>query len=355
MLPAPRRCRPPPDELLRTLRLRRLRRRWAWETGELRRRIGDVRRGLGVVRAPREQQRADDGEREGAAYVHETAFPRQRLHCRNYPFELPAEPAPRQSLWRTSPRWRRTTRYATDPMRVPPPRTTATAPPSTQNAPKGGPDGPAPRLPLVHQPGSKRLMEAFAPVGEDRDAELLAGREAGGLEGVEPLDLVHDAADVAVGGDLAGDPPQGVAGGDLDDLGGGRLSGLAGADGAAGQHEGGGQGHEQRGQEDPSRPRRVRRTVERAGRAMGVKAGARLRVLMVASWGSVSRIGSVDPCLERATDSGSGSVRRCRSDVRSNRCTTLEHVFERCKPLFEQMFGVSSAGRARDTLLRTRV
>ena len=71
-------------------------------------------------------------------------------------------------------------------------------------------------------------MEASASVGEDRDAELLAGREAGGIEGVEPLDLVHHAADVAVGRDVAGNAPQRVAGSDLDDLGGLGLAGLVG-------------------------------------------------------------------------------------------------------------------------------
>ena len=38
-----------------------------------------------------------------------------------------------------------------------------------------GPSGPPLAFPLVHQPGSKRLMEASASVGDDRDAELLAG------------------------------------------------------------------------------------------------------------------------------------------------------------------------------------
>ena len=106
---------PPPDELLRTLCLRRLglggrRRR------RRRRRVGDLRRGLGVARAPHEEEGAGDGERECAAYVHETAFPRQRLHPENYPYELPEKQSLRQACGEPPPWWRRTTSKPADDM-----------------------------------------------------------------------------------------------------------------------------------------------------------------------------------------------------------------------------------------------
>ncbi len=171
---------PPPDEVLRTLGLgslgvRRSRRRRA------RRRVRDLR---AWARDHPYTPRGAGGQRRrarGRGVRAMECLPETTTARRNYPFGyLRNRPSakPVENLRQGGGR-----RHRKRPMgcRMPPPCSAAMSYAATlqrgdvvcrhperqtgtwsRNAPKGGPDGPALRLPLVHQPGSKRLMEAFA-------------------------------------------------------------------------------------------------------------------------------------------------------------------------------------------------
>ena len=93
-------------------------------------------------------------------------------------------------------------------------------------------EDPAPCLPQDRRPGSRRPATCVTGQSCDRDVEGLAGDEHRAVEGVELLDGRDHLADLAVGGEVGGDRPQGVALADHD-----RLGGLVGA-GVVGGHRG---------------------------------------------------------------------------------------------------------------------
>ena len=191
--------------------------------------------------------------------------------------------------------------------------------------------GAEPPAPPLFFPGPPAGVEAADEVlvwlaGGDHQA--LAGGEHPGVEGVEPLDLRHHRPHVAVVGEVGGDAPRACP----------RCR------------------RSRPGWVRACRPHRWRRSRPRPGcrsrtpapgrtgtprrgrggsadrpgaaQSQGRNAGAIVRVLIVTSRG---RGGLVFSGVEATTDSRRPGRLLIRSDVRSNTCTKLEHLFERIK------------------------